>query len=110
MQKAGQRRLQRLGMARNGLRTLAHLAPQLPALAALDAAGCRLADEAELGRLAELPALASVCLADTPLSRKPVCSPLYMGCWKYQLITLIMDHGLTAKSINSGCTRVVEIF
>lgn len=74
MRLAGQRRLRRLGLARNALRALAHLAPQLPALAALDAAGCRLADEAELGRLAALPALASVCLADTPLSRKPVCA------------------------------------
>ena len=80
MSLAGQRRLQRLGLARNPLRALAHLAPQLPALAALDAAGCRLANEAELGRLTELPALASVCLADTPLSRKPVCSSLYMEC------------------------------
>ena len=66
-------------MARNSLRTLAHLAPHLPALAALDVAGCRLADEAELSRLAELPALASVCLADTPLSRKPVCSSVCVG-------------------------------
>ena len=74
MSLAGQRRLQRLGLARNPLRALAHLASQLPALAALDATGCRLADEAELGRLAELHMLASVCLADTPLSRKPVGS------------------------------------
>ena len=82
---AGQRQLQRLGLARNALRALAHLAPQLPLLAALDAAGCRLADEAELSRLAELPMLASVCLADTPLSRKPVCSSPYMACWELSL-------------------------
>ncbi|KAK9827738.1 hypothetical protein WJX81_007983 [Elliptochloris bilobata] len=55
---AGQTRLRQLGLARNGLRALAHLAPELPALAALDLAGCRLTDEGELARLAQLPALA----------------------------------------------------
>ena len=57
-------------MARNGLRALAHLAPHLPALAALDLAGNRLSDDGELKFLAALPALASISLADTALSRK----------------------------------------
>ncbi len=57
-------------MARNGLRALAHLAPHLPALAALDLAGNWLSDDGELKFLAALPALASISLADTALSRK----------------------------------------
>jgi len=66
--------LRELRMEEVGLRSLAHFGP-LPLLHALYLGGNRIAELVEIDRIAHLPALVDLVLANNPCARKPLYRP-----------------------------------